>query len=82
MGTLVHLDGLTTAQALAVIARRFDALCALEIAMLAAQLASDGMSHGCIEVALERRRRNFAEWRRAQLAELEQWLAQGASKLH
>jgi hypothetical protein len=77
----VHLDGMTTTQALAVIARRLAALCDLEVAMLEAGLIRDGVSRAQIDGMLADRREEFAEWHREQLSEFRRWLAD-CSRLH
>jgi hypothetical protein len=73
-GGILILDGLTTPQCLAVIARRLDAIRDFEIAWLAAELAGEGMNRSLIDAMLADRREEFAAWRGECLAELRRWL--------
>jgi len=82
MAVLTRLDGLTNEQALRKIERRLDAMAALALAMLAAELASDGHSRECIEAQLEDRRAEFAVWRSERMKEFSVWLAECDRRLH
>jgi hypothetical protein len=82
MGNTITLDGLTTPQALAAVARRLDQMRDFELRLYAAELACRGLARAVIEQKLAECAQDFDEWRAEWMPEMEAWIRDRDSRLN